>query len=71
MKARKKNIDCYNVSFISAVVSVMELAKTGRVISEVIVDVFQDYQDPDFFVMYKIEHLSAKNLYKEIDIVLN
>jgi hypothetical protein len=64
-------LEQYNFTHISTSTTFENFEGKEHIISEVIIDLFQDFNDPDHFVRYKVEHLNRKHLFSEFDLYLN
>jgi hypothetical protein len=69
--AAKRNLRRFKTSFISAEVCYTYLVNYGRIVSEITVDVFEDYEDPDWYATYKVEELEVKNFFAPCSLHLN
>lgn len=67
----KSNLKRFKTSFVSAEVSYYHLVNYGRIVSEITVDVFIDYEDPDWFTKYKVEEIEVKKFFEPIALHLN
>lgn len=64
-------LEQYNFTHISTSTNFENFEGQDHIISSVIIDLFQDFNDPDHFVTYKVEHLNRKHLFSEFDLYLN
>lgn len=69
--AAKRNLKRFKTSFISAEVVYIYLVNKGRIIEEITVDVFENYDDPDWYATYRVEELEVKNFFAPCSLHLN